>query len=167
VIPLLTACWPAGQRHYSHSYCYKPAGLRLNFNLLTVECMLIHKFIHKYPQPPAVPLMDVLWCPAEDVKYPTERDHSRKWKILVQEDITIKKIMGIELKFGVEVLFCVVLVSLMHKFQQMKLIIQNESVLETTNDIVISKQSNLNNDIVIKVGDVLCYLTCKYLNYWK
>jgi hypothetical protein len=53
----------------------------------------------------------------------------------------------------------------MQQLKKMKLSIQNESVVETTDDIVISIQNNLNNDITIKQGDALCYLTFKYLKY--
>ena len=66
--------------------------------------MHIHKFIHKYPQPPSTPPVAVLWYPFEDVKYPAERDHTLKWKIFAQEDITVPShnVASIELKFGVE-----------------------------------------------------------------
>jgi hypothetical protein len=76
--------------------------------------MPVHKFIHKYPQPnantqfihkyPSVPPVAVLWYPAEDVKYPAERDHTLKWKIFAQEDIIVQShnVASIELRFGVE-----------------------------------------------------------------
>jgi hypothetical protein len=54
--------------------------------------------------------------------------------------------------------FDVIIVSLMQQLKK-KLSIQNESVVETTGDIVISIHNNLNNDITIKAGDALCNLT--------
>jgi hypothetical protein len=126
--------------------------------------MPVHKFIHKYPQPPSTPPVAVLWYPAEDVKYPAERDHTLKWKIFAQEDIIVQShnVASIELKFGVEMSFGVIIVSLTQQLKRVKLSIQNESVVETADDIVISIQNNSNNDITIKAGDALCYLT--YIN---
>jgi hypothetical protein len=54
--------------------------------------------------------------------------------------------------------FGVIIISLMQQLKKMKLSIQNESVVETTDDM-ISIQNNSNNDITIKQGDALCYLT--------
>jgi hypothetical protein len=48
-----------------------------------------HKLIHKYPQPPSVPLAAVLRNPAKDVKYSADRDHTLKWKIFAQLDIIV------------------------------------------------------------------------------
>jgi hypothetical protein len=55
--------------------------------------------------------------------------------------------------------FGVIIVSLIQQLKKMKLSIQNESVVETADDIVIRIQNNSNNDITVKAGDVLCYLT--------
>jgi hypothetical protein len=38
------------------------------FDIINLRQMLIHKFIHKYLQPPSTPPVAVLWYPAEDVK---------------------------------------------------------------------------------------------------
>jgi hypothetical protein len=126
--------------------------------------MPVHTFIHKYPQPPSAPPVAVLWYPAEDVKYPAKRDHTHKWKIHAQEDIIVQShnVTGIELKFGVETQIGVIIVSLVQQLKRVKLSIHNESVVETADDIVISIQNNSNNDITIKAGDALCYLT--YIN---
>jgi hypothetical protein len=63
--------------------------------------MSVQKFIHKYPQPPFERPVAVLWYPAEDVKYPAERDHSLKWKIFAQEDMIVQLhyVVTIELRF--------------------------------------------------------------------
>jgi dUTPase len=123
--------------------------------------MPVHKFIHKYPQPPSTPPVAVLWYPSEDVKYPAERDHTHKWKIFAQEDMSVQShnVSSIELKFGVEMSFGVTIVSLTQQLKKVKLSIQNESVVETADDIVITIQNNSNNDITIRAGDALCYLT--------
>jgi hypothetical protein len=116
--------------------------------------MPVHKFIHKYPQPPSKPRVAVLW-------YPAERDHTLKWKIISQEDIIVQSnnVVSIELRFGVELQIGVIMVSLTQQLKRVKLSIQNESVVETTHNIVISIQNNSNNDIMIREGDVLCFLT--------
>jgi hypothetical protein len=109
--------------------------------------MPVHKFIHKYPQPPSTPPVAVLWYPSEDVKYPAERDHTYKWKIFAQEDIIVQlhNIASIELKFGVEMSFGVIIVSLTQQLKKVKLSIQNESVVETADGIVITIQNYSNN----------------------
>jgi hypothetical protein len=126
--------------------------------------MPVHKFMHKYPQPPFVPPVAVLWYPAEDVKYPAERDHTLKWKIIAQEDIIVQShnVASIELRFGVELETGVIIVSLTQQLKRVKLSIQNESVVETTHDIVILIQNNSNNDITIRAGNALLFLT--YMN---
>jgi hypothetical protein len=126
--------------------------------------MHIHKFIHKYPQPPPTPPVAVLWYPSEDAKYPAERDHTHNWKIFAQEDIIVQShnVASIELEFGVEMSFGVIIVSPMQQLKRMKQSIQNESVVETADDVVITIQNNSNSDITIRAGDALCYLT--YIN---
>jgi hypothetical protein len=52
--------------------------------------MPLHKFIHKYPQPPSTPPVAVLRYPAEDANYPAKRDHTHKWKIFEQKDIIVQ-----------------------------------------------------------------------------
>jgi hypothetical protein len=72
---------------------------------------------------------------------------------------------SIELKFGVEMQIGVIIVSLTQQLKKVKLSIQNESVVETADDIVIAIQNNSNNDITIKAGDALMLFDIyKYLN---
>lgn len=61
--------------------------------------------------------------PAEDVKYPAERNHSLKWKVFAQEDIIVQScnVTSIELGFGVEISFGIITVSLMQQLKKMKL----------------------------------------------
>jgi hypothetical protein len=124
--------------------------------------MPVHKFIHKYPQPPPELPVTVLWYPA--VKYPAEGDQTLKWKIFAQEDIIVQShnAASIELRFGVEMQIGVIIVSLAQQLKKVKLSIQNEPVAETADDIMISIQNNSNNDITIRAGDALCFLT--YIN---
>jgi hypothetical protein len=58
--------------------------------------------------------------------------------------------------------FGLIIVSLAQQLKRVKLSSQNESVVETTHDIVISIQNNLNSDFTIKAGHALCILT--YIN---
>jgi hypothetical protein len=83
------------------------------------------------------------------------------WKIIAQENIIVLShdVASIELRLGAEMSFGVIIVSSLQQFKQMELGIQNESVVENTDDIVISIQNISNSDITIKAGDALCYLT--------
>jgi hypothetical protein len=60
------------------------------------------------------------------------------------KDITVQahSVANIELRFGVEISFGVIIILLMQQLKKIKLSIQNESVVETTEDIVISIQNN-------------------------
>jgi hypothetical protein len=77
--------------------------------------MPVHELIHEYSQPPSVPPVTVLWYPSEDVKYSAERDRTLKWKIFVQEEIIVQShnVASIELRFGVEMSFGVIIISFM------------------------------------------------------
>jgi hypothetical protein len=123
-----------------------------------------HKFIHKYPPPPSEPPVTVLWYPVENVKYPAKRERTLKWKIFAQKDIIVQShnATSIELRFTVEMQIGVIIVSLAQQFKRVKLSSQNESVVQSTDDIVITVQNNSNNDIMIRAGDALCFLT--YIN---
>jgi dUTPase len=94
---------------------------------------------------------------------PRETIHS-KWEIFAQEDIIVQShnVARIELRFGVQMSIGVIIVSQMQQLKTVKLSIQNESVVESTYDIVISIQNNSNSDITIEAGDALCFLT--YIN---
>lgn len=49
----------------------------------------------------------------------------------------------------------------MQHLKKINLSIQNESVVESTKDIVISTQNNSENDVTVKEGGALYYLTWK------
>ena len=127
--------------------------------------MNIHKFIRKYPTPPSRPPVAVVWYPAEDLKYPAERIDDFKWKIYAQQNLTITphSTKTIELKFCVEISLGVIIVSLHHELKKVRCSIQNESVVESIPDIIISIQNNSDREITINEGDTLCYLM--FLNY--
>lgn len=76
--------------------------------------------------------------------------------MFAQEDIIVQihNVASTELKFGVNMSYGVIIVSLMQQLKKIKLSIQNESVVEIK-DIVISIQSNSKNDVTIE-GDALC-----------
>ncbi len=121
---------------------------------------MVHKLGQDYK---TLPLMPVIWNPSNDVKYPANPMHPFKWKIYAQEDILIPGSnpfrKTISLKFGVKLYVGVVLISLVQILKNSKCSIQNESVAEPTNDIIITIQNNTTNDVKLDAGEVLCYLT--------
>jgi hypothetical protein len=82
--------------------------------------MPVHKFVHKYPQHSSKLPITVLWYPAEGVRYLAERDHTLKWKIFAQEDIIVQShnATSIELRFGAELSFGVIIVSLVQQLKR-------------------------------------------------
>ena len=119
--------------------------------------MNIHKFIRKYQTPPSRPPVAVVWYLAEDLKYPAERTDDFKWKIYAQQNLTITphSTKTIELKFGVEISLDVIIVSLHHELTKVRCSIQNESVVESIPDKIISIQNNSDKEITINEGDTL------------
>ncbi len=105
----------------------------------------------------------VAWNPSITVQYPAKKEDAFKWRIYAQEDIIIPGISPnrktISLKFGVILKVGVVIISLVQILKNSKCSIQNESVAESTNDIVITIQNNTTNDVKLDAGEVLCYLT--------
>jgi hypothetical protein len=123
----------------------------------------VHKFIRKRA-PPSKPPVAVLWYPAEDLEYPAQRISDYKWKIFAQENLTISphSTKTIVLQFGVDIQIGVIIESLYQEFKKMKCSIQNKSIVENTDNIVISVCNSSVKDVAIKAGDVLCHLT--YIN---
>ncbi len=133
---------------------------------------MVHKLGQDYK---TLPPMPVIWNPSNDVKYPASPMHPFKWKIYAQEDILIpgsspevaselrsnpgNSRKTISLKFGVKLYAGVVLISLVQILKNSKCSIQNESVAEPINDIIITVQNNTTNDVKLNAGEVLCYLT--------
>jgi hypothetical protein len=120
--------------------------------------MAIHKLITK----PAVPKLSpkaILWLPAH-VGYPPKQMNDNMWQVYVQEEIVISRqsVKTIALKFGVKLTLGVVLISLKQQLKSLRCSIQNESVVEDTEDIIITLQNNSSHDLTIRAGESICYI---------
>ena len=53
---------------------------------------------------PSRPPVAVLWTPFSDMKYPSEQEHSFKWKVFAQENLKLSpsEAKTITLQFGVK-----------------------------------------------------------------
>lgn len=123
--------------------------------------MPVHKFIRK-PQPsrPRSLPRTILWHPAEEVAHPARRVNSNLWEVFIQQDINIPSqgLKTFTLQFGIKLTLGVVLVSLSQQLKNLKCSIQNETIAENTDDIVITIQNNSSEEVPIKAGESLCYL---------
>jgi hypothetical protein len=127
--------------------------------------MPIHKFITKRNPPIRVRTRpdSIFWRPKE-VTYGPIRQGLR-WEIFAQRPITIqpKTSMTLELGFGVRMTKGKCLVSLRQKLIEKELLLQDGTVSEDVEDIIITIQNNSDTAVIIKERDSLCYINY-YLN---
>lgn len=113
------------------------------------------------PRRPATPPIAVLFHPFADLKFPHQKENQNKCVIFLQEDIILQPNTSkiITLQMGVQLSFGVVLISLTQELKMQKCSLSNESIVEDTDNIVVTLHSNADKPLTIKAGDVLCNLT--------
>jgi hypothetical protein len=123
--------------------------------------MPVHKFgrkperLFRRRQP-----LTVYWRPRMDIKYPPIKKTPVTWEVFTQEALTIEpnKTKTILLSFGVEISRGMILTSLRQELKYKRCSIQNETILESVDDIIITIQNNSQNTINIKEGASFCYV---------
>ena len=123
--------------------------------------MVVYKFWKSQPPPKVLrPTMTVQWKPRMDVKYPPIKITPATWEIYTQEHITIPphKAKFIFLSFGVAMSKGVVLVSLKQELKYKHLSIQDETVVEDVDDIIVMIQNNSSSSVIIDEGSPVCYV---------
>ena len=116
--------------------------------------MPIHKFISKYHDE-----QQVNWIPKQ-VKHPPVR-HGQKWEIFAQNNITIQPrgTFTAVLGFGVRMDsngICVV--SLKQDLKQKRLSLQDGTVSEDVDDIIVTIQNNSDTAVTITEGHSICFV---------
>lgn len=122
--------------------------------------MPIHKFITK---PVTVRLQpdSVYWIPKADVKHnPIRQNEGLRWEIFAQENLTIQpgRTFLVTLGLGVRMTRGNCLISLRQNIKQQRCSLQDGTVSEDVDDIIITIQNNSEVAIEIKEGDSLCYV---------
>ena len=123
--------------------------------------MVVHKFGKSQPPPKVLrPTMTVQWKPRMDVKYPPTKRTPATWEIYTQERLTIpsRGAKRIFLSFGVAMSKGMVLVSLKQELKYKYLSIQNETVIEDVDDIIVMIQNNSSSSVIIGEGSPVCYV---------
>ena len=123
--------------------------------------MVVHKFWKSQPPPKVLrPTMNVQWKPRMDVNYPPTKRTPATWEIYAQERITIPphKAKFIFLSFGVAMSKGMVLVSLKQELKYKYLSIQDETVIEDVDDIIVMIQNNSSSSVIIDEGSPVCYV---------
>ena len=123
--------------------------------------MTVHKFGKSQPPPKALkPMMIVEWKPRMDVKYPPTKKTPATWEIYAQERLTIPShgAKRIFLSFGVAMSKGMVLVSLKQELKYKRLSIQNETIIEDVDDIIVMIQNNSSSSVIIDEGSPVCYV---------
>ena len=116
--------------------------------------MPLHKFITKYDDE------TVNWFPKQ-VKYPPVRHSQNKWRIFTQDSITIQPrgTFTAVLAFGVTMdTNGICLVSLKQDLKQKRLSLQDGTVSEDVDDIIITLQNNSNSEVTIAEGQSFCFV---------
>ena len=118
--------------------------------------------VHKFGKSPKVlkPMMIVEWKPRMDVKYPPTKITPATWEIYTQERLTIPphEAKFIFLSFGVAMSKGMVLVSLKQELKYKHLSIQDETVAEDVDDIIVMIQNNSSSSVIIDEGSPVCYV---------
>ena len=116
--------------------------------------MPIHKFVTKFND--AEP---VSWIQKE-VKHAPLR-HGQKWEIFAQNNITIQPrgTFTAVLGFGVRMdSNGICLVSLKQDLKQKRLSLQDGTVSEDVDDIIVTIQNNSNSEVTITEGQSFCFV---------
>ena len=123
--------------------------------------MTVHKFWNSRPPPKALrPTLTVQWKPRMNVKYPPTKRTPATWEIYAQERLTIlpHEAKRIFLSFGVAMSKGMVLISLKQELKYNHLSIQNETVIEDADDIIVTIQNNSSSIAIIDEGSSVCYV---------
>ena len=135
---------------------------------------MVHKFggmtTPSMARPGPIP---ITWEPNWNIPGPPgnkhfpEQIHNWKWRLYCQESITIPANSSkfIHTKFGVRFSLGIMFISLPNNLKTKKATIENETVAETTADVFFLIRNNSDEDIIINVGDELCYFTYVHVRY--
>lgn len=123
--------------------------------------MPVHKFITK-PESRNVRTQpeSVYWMPKEVTHKPMRQNGGLRWEIFAQQLITIQPggIFMAVLGFGVRMTRGVCLVSLRQELKQKRCSLQDGTISEDVDDIIITIQNNSDSVVTINEGDSLCYV---------
>ena len=100
------------------------------------------------------------WKPRMDVFYPPQKTSPVTWKVYSQVKLTIqpKEIKIIQLGVGVTMSKGLLLTYLVQDIKYKCCSLQNETVLESVDDIIITIQNNSNSPLSIDEGKPLCFV---------
>jgi len=122
--------------------------------------MPIHKFITKRNLPlPFRPLPDSVSWKRKQVRYGPVRQGLR-WEIFAQRTVKIEPQTSIklELGFGVKMTKGKSIVSLRNKIIDKGCVLEDGTILEDVEDIIITIQNNSDSTVIIREGDSLCFI---------
>ena len=121
--------------------------------------MSVHKFGKSRVQN-ALSVLTVHWKPRMDVKYRSKKRTPATWEIYAQERLTIlpHEAKRIFLSFGATMSKGMVLTSLKQELKYTHLSTQNETIIESVDDIIITIQNNSSSIAIINEGSPLCHV---------
>ena len=121
--------------------------------------MSVHKF-GKKPVSLRQQLLTIHWEPRMDVKYPAQKRTPVTWEIFTQEQLSIPAhgTKTVLLGFGFMMSKGMILASLKQDLKYKRCSLQNETILESVDDIIITIQNNSDAAIVISENTPLCFV---------
>ena len=123
--------------------------------------MPVHKFIVKHKNRNARTQPDsIYWTPKKVTHEPIRRNGGLRWEIFTQKEITIKpkETTTLILGLGIRMTKGVCLVSLRQEIKMRRLSLQDGTISEDVEDIIITIQNNSEVQVTIREGDSLCFI---------
>lgn len=128
--------------------------------------MPIHKFITKRNSPRRARTQpkSVVWLPKEVTHKAIRQQGTQRWEIFAQRAITIQPRSSVsqELGFGVRITRGVCLISLRQAIKEKRCSLQDGTISEDVQDIVITIQNNSDSVVTLNEGDSLCYINYQF-----
>ena len=123
--------------------------------------MPVHKFITRAEIETSRTQPDsVIWMPRDVLHKPIRQKGGLRWEIFAQQPILIQpgKTLTATLGFGVRMTRGICLISLRQELKLKRCSLQDGTVSEDVEDIIITIQNNSESEVVINEGDSLCYI---------
>ena len=124
----------------------------------------MHKFIVK-PRTSTSSNLTIKWSLDQNLKYPPSKVDAATWKIFSQGDIVLqpKKVKRVKLGLGFWMSEGIVFVSSSNVLREKLCSIQNEVIMEDTNDIITTLTNNSGGVVRVRENETLALVCYKKL----
>ena len=126
--------------------------------------MNVHKFISK-PGTSMSSNLTIKWSLGQNLKYPPSKVSATTWKIFSQGDIVLqpKEVKRVKLGLGFRMSDGIVFVSSSNVLREKLCSIQNEVIMEDTDDIITTLSNNSGGVVRVRENEALALVRYKKL----